>query len=72
MARRWIASSVSDHYASIGFDGFRTEAMPLGDAGLAQGSRHSPILFAFFNSDLVDQPVNSHGGASAFIKDYFR
>jgi hypothetical protein len=29
-------------------------------------------LFAFFNADLVDQPVDSHGGASAFIDDYFR
>ncbi|KAK9847341.1 Endonuclease/exonuclease/phosphatase [Penicillium brevicompactum] len=29
-------------------------------------------LFAFFNADLVDQPVTLHGGASAFIDDYFR
>ncbi|OQD66262.1 hypothetical protein PENANT_c359G11244, partial [Penicillium antarcticum] len=42
------------------------------NAGLAQGSPLSPILFAFFNADLVDQPVDSHGGASAFIDDYFR
>ncbi|KAI3049910.1 hypothetical protein CBS147353_11666 [Aspergillus niger] len=35
-------------------------------------ARHSPILFAFFNADLVDQPVDSYGGASAFIDDYFR
>ncbi|OQE20616.1 hypothetical protein PENFLA_c016G06454 [Penicillium flavigenum] len=32
----------------------------------------SPILFAFFNSDLIDQEVTIHGGASAFIDDYFR
>jgi hypothetical protein len=32
----------------------------------------SPILLAFFNSALVDQPVDPHGGASAFIDDYFR
>ena len=37
-----------------------------------QGSPLSPILFAFFNYDLVDQPVDSQGGASAFIDDYFR
>ena len=41
-------------------------------AGLAQGSPLSPILFDFFNSDLVDQPVDFKGGASAFIDDYFR
>ncbi|KAJ5111881.1 hypothetical protein NUU61_001511 [Penicillium alfredii] len=27
---------------------------------------------SFFNCDLVDQPVDFHGGASAFIDDYFR
>ncbi|OQE12790.1 hypothetical protein PENFLA_c062G07162 [Penicillium flavigenum] len=39
---------------------------------LAQGPSLSPILFSFFNADLVDQPVDSHGGASVFIDDYFR
>lgn len=50
----------------------QSEEAPLDNAGLAQVSPLSPILFAFFNCDLVDQPVNFHGGASAFIDDYFR
>ena len=69
VARKWIASFMSDRYASIGFDDFRTEMTPLANAGLAQGS---PILIAFFNPNLVDEPVTIHGGASAFIDDYFR
>ncbi|EKV16381.1 hypothetical protein PDIG_09110 [Penicillium digitatum PHI26] len=72
VARKWIASFMSDRHANIGFDDFRTETAPLVNAGLAQGSPLSPILFAFFNADLVDQPVDSQGGASAFIDDYFR
>jgi ribonuclease HI len=72
VARKWIASFMSDRFASIGFDDFRTEVTPLVNAGLAQGSPLSPILFTFFNSDLVDQPVTFRGGASAFIDDYFR
>jgi hypothetical protein len=28
-------------------------------------------LFGFFNSNLVDQPVNYDGGSSAFINNYF-
>lgn len=72
VARKWITSFMNDRHASIGFDDFHTEVTPLPNAGLAQGSPLSPILFDFFNSDLVDQPVTFHGGASAFIDDYFR
>jgi ribonuclease HI len=61
-----------DRHASIGFDDYRTVNAPLANAGLAQGSPLSPILFAFFNAELVNQPVNRDGGASAFIDDYFR
>jgi hypothetical protein len=43
----------------------------LENAGLAQGSPLSLILFRFFNSDLVDQLVDHQGGASAFINNYF-
>ena len=71
VARKWIASFMSDRHASMGFDNYCTEMAPLANAGLAQGSPLSPILFAFLNSDLVDQPVNFYGGASAFIDDYF-
>lgn len=71
VARRWIASFMSHCQANIGFDDFQTEEAPLENAGLAEGSPLSPILFAFFNCDPVDQPVDFHGGASAFIDDYF-
>lgn len=63
---------MNDRYASIGFDDFRTKVTPLANAGLAYGSPLSPILFAFFNSDSVDQPITFHGGASAINDDYFR
>jgi hypothetical protein len=72
VARRWIASFMSGRQANIGFDDYHTKVAPLDNAGLAQGSPLSPILFAFFNCDLVDQPVDFHGGASAFIDNYFR
>jgi Reverse transcriptase (RNA-dependent DNA polymerase) len=54
IARKWIASFMSDRHASIRFDDFRTETAPLANAGLAQGSPLSLILFTFYNSDLVD------------------
>jgi hypothetical protein len=58
--------------ASIQFDGFESNVASLEKAGLAQGSPLSPILFAFFNADLVDQLLDTQGGASAYIDDYFR
>lgn len=58
VARKWIESFMSDRHANIGFDDFCIEITLLVNAGLAQGSPLSPILFAFFNADLVDQPVD--------------
>jgi hypothetical protein len=71
-ARRWIQSFMEGRLTNIKFDGFETGIAPLENAGLAQGSPLSPGLFDFFNSDLVDQPVDTLGGASAYIDDYFR
>src|SRR5260370_11897834 len=72
VARKWIRSFMEARSASIRFDDFETAVAPLENAGLAQGSPLSPILFAFYNSDLVDQAVDINGGASAYIDDYFR
>lgn len=38
--------------------------------GLPQGSPLSPILYLFFNSDLVCSVINKNKGAIAFIDDY--
>ncbi|KAJ5157307.1 uncharacterized protein N7482_008407, partial [Penicillium canariense] len=72
IARKWIGSFMTDRFASIGLDDFRTEVLPLANTVLAQGSPLSPILFSFSNSDLVDEPVDFHGSVLAFINDYFR
>jgi hypothetical protein len=70
--RTWIASFMEGRSASISFDDFESTRALLENAGLAQGSPLSPILFIFFNSNLVNQQVDYHGGTSAFIDDYFR
>lgn len=58
-ARKWIQSFMRDRTASIHFDGFSTKVSPLKNAGLAQGSPLSPILFTLLNSGLVNQEVDT-------------
>jgi hypothetical protein len=63
---------MEERQANITFDGSSTNVETISSAGLPQGSPVSPILFDFYNSVLINQPVTFHGGASAFIDDYFR
>src|SRR2546423_5660446 len=39
-------------------------------AGLPQGSPLSPILFLFFNANLVASRLSDRGGSIAFVDDY--
>ena len=50
---RWIAAFCSERTASIQVNGQASETRRLPQAGLPQGSPLSPILFLFFNADLV-------------------
>ena len=67
---RWINAFCSERTASISVNGHTSPIKPLLQAGLPQGSPLSPILFLFFNADLVQQRINSRGGSFAFIDDY--
>ncbi|KAJ5730151.1 uncharacterized protein N7483_004659 [Penicillium malachiteum] len=67
---RWIEAFCSDRTANIQINGQSSEAQSLPQAGLPQGSPLSPILFLFFNADLVQRQIDSQGGAVAFVDDY--
>jgi hypothetical protein len=47
-----------------------SEIQNLLQAGLPQGAPLSPILFLFFNADLVQRQIDSQGGAIAFVDDF--
>ena len=67
---RWIDAFCSERTATILVNGHTSQQQPLPQAGLPQGSPLSPILFLFFNADLVQHKLNANGGAMAFVDDY--
>src|ERR1700761_1124259 len=67
---RWTEAFCSDRTATIQINGQSSDTRGLPQAGLPQGSPLSPILFLFFNADLVQRHIDSHGGAIAFVDDF--
>lgn len=67
---RWIEAFYSNRTATIQVNGQDSEIQSLPQAGLPQGSPLSPILYLFFNADLVQQRINANAGAIAFMDDF--
>lgn len=67
---RWTEAFCSQRTASIQINGHAAEVRNLPQAGLPQGSPLSPILFLFFNADLVQRKTDSKAGAIAFVDDF--
>ena len=65
-----IQDLVTNRRASVMINGKDSEITDLQHAGLPQGSPLSPILFLFFNADLIRGHINRNRGSIAFVNDY--
>jgi ribonuclease HI len=66
---KWIQDFCTDRKASVVVNGFTSEVEDLPQSGLPQGSPLAPILFLFFNADLVQMAIRE-GASMAFVDDY--
>ena len=66
---RWVQDFCTDGRACILVNNLTSEVQALPQAGLPQGSALTPILFLFFNADLV-QSAPRNGCSMAFVDDY--
>ncbi|KAL6152343.1 hypothetical protein ACJQWK_05935 [Exserohilum turcicum] len=51
---KWIASFLSNRHTRITVDGFTSQEYAI-NTGIPQGSPLSPILYLFYNADLIDE-----------------
>ena len=67
---KWIENFCSDRQAYIMVNNQASAKVDLPQAGLPQGSPLSPILFLFFNADLVQSHITDRQGSIAFVDDF--
>ena len=66
---RWVRNFLTDRSTRLKFNGVESESI-LTNAGVPQGSPLSPILYMFYNADLLEIPGRRSGVLSlGFIDD---
>ena len=65
---RWVASFLRGRSTQIQFDGTKTEQIRT-PAGVPQGSPLSPLLYMYYNADLLDIAAHHSATGLGFIDD---
>jgi hypothetical protein len=66
----WILSFCTGRSAELVIDRYRSAVEPIAHAGIPQGSPLSPILYIFYNADLIEGQIDKKQGSLGFIDDY--
>jgi hypothetical protein len=69
-AVRWIRNFCDGRHAQVTVGGFESDVLPIEFAGIPQGSPLSPILYVYYNADLVEWKIDRNGGAIGFVDDF--
>jgi len=67
---QWIRSFCEDRTGSVVVGNYTSGCMAIGHAGIPQGSPLSPILYVFYNANLVESKKDKQGGLIGFIDDF--
>jgi hypothetical protein len=69
-AVRWIRGFCDGRHAQVTVGGFESAVSPIKYAGIPQGSPLSPLLYVFYNADLVEWKIDRNSGALGFVNDF--
>ncbi len=67
---RWIRSFWEDRTGSVVVGNYTSASVPIVHAGVSQGSPLSPILYFFYNANLVESRIGGDGGSIGFSDDF--
>jgi hypothetical protein len=70
LAVRWIRNFCDGRHAQVTVSAFESEVSPIEFAGIPQGSPLSPLLYVYYNADLVEWKIDRNGGALGFVDDF--
>jgi hypothetical protein len=66
----WIGDFCSKRHAQMTVGEYESEVAEIAYAGIPQGSPLSPLLYVFYNANLVETKIDKRGGAIGFVDDF--
>jgi ribonuclease HI len=66
----WVEDFCQNRQGSVVVGRYESPVQDIHFAGIPQGSPMSPILYVFYNADLVDMEIDKKGGAIGFVDDF--